>query len=73
MSSRNGPKNMVKNSFFRVPKMDDADRFGVGDVMHFNILGKSLIVLSSQSATYDLLETRRSVYSSRPTFPVFQL
>ena len=41
--------------------------------MHFNILGKSLIVLSSQSATYDLLEKRSSVYSSRPTFPVFQL
>ncbi|EKM54592.1 uncharacterized protein PHACADRAFT_258552 [Phanerochaete carnosa HHB-10118-sp] len=37
-----------------------------GDVMYFNILGKSLVVLSSQEAASDLLEKRSAIYSSRP-------
>lgn len=41
--------------------------------MHFNIVGKNLIILSSQTAAYDLLEKRSSIYSSRPRFPVFEL
>lgn len=45
----------------------------LGDVMHFNILGKSIIVLSSQRAAQDLLDKRSANYSSRPDFPVHEL
>lgn len=41
--------------------------------MHFNILGKSIIVLSSNAATADLLDKRSTIYSSRPDFPVHEL
>ena len=41
--------------------------------MHFNILGKSIIVLSSHAATADLLEKKSVTYSSRPDFPVHEL
>ncbi|KIP10341.1 hypothetical protein PHLGIDRAFT_101482 [Phlebiopsis gigantea 11061_1 CR5-6] len=44
-----------------------------GDVMYFNILGKSLVVLNSQTATTDLLEKRGAIYSSRPHLQIFEL
>lgn len=37
-----------------------------GDVMHLNILGNSIIVLSSQEAASELLGKRRDNYSDRP-------
>ena len=41
--------------------------------MHFNILGRSIVVLSSQRAAQDLLDRRSANYSSRPDFPVHEL
>ncbi len=44
-----------------------------GDVMHFNVLGKSVIILSSTEAATDLLDKRSANYSDRPAFPAFEL
>ncbi|KAJ7138644.1 cytochrome P450 [Mycena filopes] len=38
------------------------------DVIHFNLAGQSLVVLSSWRAADDLLEKRSSMYSDRPSF-----
>ena len=39
-----------------------------GDVVHLNVLGQSIIYLCSQSAVWELLEKRSSIYSDRPPF-----
>ncbi|EKM54589.1 uncharacterized protein PHACADRAFT_146690 [Phanerochaete carnosa HHB-10118-sp] len=41
--------------------------------MYFNILGKSLVVLSSQEAASDLLEKRSAIYSSRPPSTIHEM
>ncbi|KAJ7748918.1 cytochrome P450 [Mycena metata] len=40
------------------------------DIIHLNLAGQSLIVLSSSRAAEDLLEKRSSLYSHRPSFPM---
>ncbi|KAJ7032278.1 cytochrome P450 [Mycena alexandri] len=40
------------------------------DVIHLDLAGQSLIVLSSAKATDDLLEKRSSMYSDRSSFPM---
>ena len=40
----------------------------VGDVIYFNALGRSIIVLNSAQAAIDLLDKRSSIYSDRPRF-----
>ncbi|KAF8147907.1 cytochrome P450 [Mycena galopus ATCC 62051] len=40
------------------------------DIIHLNLAGKSVIVLSSFEATEALLEKRSSIYSDRPDFPM---
>ncbi|EKM54607.1 uncharacterized protein PHACADRAFT_210407 [Phanerochaete carnosa HHB-10118-sp] len=44
-----------------------------GDVMYFDVFGKSLVVLSSQEAASDLLEKRSAVYSSRSSSTVHEM
>ncbi|KAI0653349.1 cytochrome P450 [Cubamyces menziesii] len=44
-----------------------------GDVVHLNILGKSVILLGSAEATTDLLEHRTAIYSDRPGFPIMDM
>ena len=41
--------------------------------MYFNVLGKHIVVLSSQLAAADLLEKRSAIYSSRPYFTMHKL
>jgi hypothetical protein len=43
-----------------------------GDVIYFNALGRSIIVLNSAEAAIDLLEKRSSIYSDRPPFVMFR-
>lgn len=43
-----------------------------GDVIHFNVLGKSLIVMNSVRAI-DLLDKRSNNYSDRPRLPIYEL
>ncbi|KAJ7189236.1 cytochrome P450 [Mycena filopes] len=38
------------------------------DIIHYNLAGQSLVVLSSWRAADDLLEKRSSIYSDRPAF-----
>ncbi|KLO13198.1 cytochrome P450 [Schizopora paradoxa] len=39
-----------------------------GDVMHLQVFGSSILILSSVRAAKDLLESRSSIYSCRPKF-----
>ena len=43
-----------------------------GDVMYLEVLGKPIVILSSEQAALDLLDKRSSNYSDRPPFPIFQ-
>ncbi|KAJ7924303.1 cytochrome P450 [Mycena leptocephala] len=40
------------------------------DIIHLNVAGKSIIVLSSIEATSNLMVQRSSIYSDRPRFPM---
>ncbi|KAF8182492.1 cytochrome P450 [Mycena galopus ATCC 62051] len=44
-----------------------------GDVMHLQVLGKSMIVLNTLQAAVDLLDKRGSIYSDRPPLPLYEL
>ncbi|KAJ7729816.1 cytochrome P450 [Mycena metata] len=44
-----------------------------GDVMHLQVLGKSMIVLDTLQAAVDLLDKRGSIYSDRPPLPLYEL
>ena len=43
-----------------------------GDVMYLEVLGKPLVVLSTEEAAIDLLVKRSANYSDRPSFPLFE-
>ncbi|EKM55768.1 uncharacterized protein PHACADRAFT_209296 [Phanerochaete carnosa HHB-10118-sp] len=43
-----------------------------GDVMSLNILGKRLVILSSEEAATDLLDKRSANYADRPSFPLYE-
>lgn len=43
-----------------------------GDVMSLNVLGQSLVILSSEEAAADLLEKRSANYADRPSFPIYE-
>lgn len=41
--------------------------------MHFNILGKSIVILNSEKVANDLLDKRSAIYSDRPPLPFHQM
>ncbi|KAJ7748921.1 cytochrome P450 [Mycena metata] len=41
------------------------------DIIHLSLGGQSVVVLSSSTATDDLLEKRSAIYSDRPTLPMY--
>ncbi|KAF2760058.1 cytochrome P450 [Pseudovirgaria hyperparasitica] len=43
------------------------------DVLHFIVLGRSIVVLNSTEAAHELLDKRGSNYSDRPRFVLFEL
>lgn len=43
-----------------------------GDFMSLNILGKRLVILSSEEAATDLLDKRGLKYADRPSFPMYE-
>ncbi|RXW20872.1 hypothetical protein EST38_g4984 [Candolleomyces aberdarensis] len=46
-----------------------SDQYG-SDVIYLNIMGNPVVVLNSLAACKELLETRSSIYSSRPNMPM---
>ncbi|KAJ8520725.1 hypothetical protein ONZ45_g2492 [Pleurotus djamor] len=44
-----------------------------GDVIHLDVLGRSIIVLDSYQAAVDLLEKRSALYSDRPRVLIFEI
>ncbi|KAF8063986.1 cytochrome P450 [Lyophyllum atratum] len=43
-----------------------------GDVLHFSIFGRPMIVLNSVNAAIELLDKRSANYSDRPKFPIYE-
>ncbi|KAJ6535167.1 cytochrome P450 [Mycena capillaripes] len=43
-----------------------------GDVMHLQVLGKSMIVLDTLQVAVDLLDKKGSIYSDRPPLPLYE-
>ncbi|KAJ7043052.1 cytochrome P450 [Mycena alexandri] len=70
-----GPKKLpLVGNLFDMPKsfewityMEWARKFN-SDILHLNVVGTSIIVLSTADAANDLLEKRASIYSDRPRF-----
>ncbi|KAJ7157502.1 cytochrome P450 [Mycena filopes] len=44
-----------------------------GDVMQLEVVGQRSIILDTHQAAVDLLEKRSSIYSDRPTFPLYDI
>ncbi|KAF7377365.1 Cytochrome P450 [Mycena sanguinolenta] len=44
-----------------------------GDVMHLQVLGKSMIVLDTLQAAVDLLDKKGAIYPDRPPLPLYEL
>ncbi|KAJ7146857.1 cytochrome P450 [Mycena epipterygia] len=73
-----GPRKMpiVGNIFDLPPGFEwktykDWSRQYNSDIIQLDLAGTSVIVLSSLEATADLLEKRSSIYSDRPSLPMF--
>jgi len=43
------------------------------DVLHFNVLGRSVIVLNSIEAAHELLDKKGQKYADRPRFVLFEV
>ncbi|KAJ8133112.1 hypothetical protein O1611_g511 [Lasiodiplodia mahajangana] len=43
------------------------------DILHFNVLGRSIIILNSIEAAHDLLDDRGANYADRPRFVLFEV
>ncbi len=43
------------------------------DILYFNVLGRSIIVLNSVKVAHDLLDKRGANYASRPRFVLFEV
>ncbi|KAI3318890.1 putative O-methylsterigmatocystin oxidoreductase [Xylariaceae sp. AK1471] len=43
------------------------------DILHFNVLGRSIVVLNSIEAAHDLLDKRGANYADRPRFVLFEV
>ncbi|KAK7018233.1 cytochrome P450 [Favolaschia claudopus] len=72
-----GPRKLpVVGNLFDVPPTFQFKKFTQwskeynSDILHLNVVGTSMIVLSSFEATDDLLERRSAIYSDRHRFPM---
>jgi hypothetical protein len=48
------------------------DKF-TGDLVHVNVLGRSMVYVNSSDIARDLFERRSSVYADRPELPMLTL
>ncbi|KAJ7684107.1 cytochrome P450 [Mycena polygramma] len=72
-----GPRKLpLIGNVFDVPKTFPWERYMAwsrkynSDILHINLAGTSVVILSSLEATEALLEKRSSKYSDRPRFPM---
>ncbi|KAF7341375.1 hypothetical protein MVEN_01874000 [Mycena venus] len=72
-----GPKKLpLVGNFFDMPTSEAWKTYQRwskefdSDIIHLNVAGKSIIILSSLQATNDLMMQRSSIYSDRPRFPM---
>ncbi|KAL1945441.1 hypothetical protein VTO73DRAFT_2292 [Trametes versicolor] len=74
-----GPRGLpLLGNLFDMPRHSAWLRFSewskeFGDVVHLRVLGRSVVLLNSAEATFDLLENRFGIYSNRPDFPLMNL
>ncbi|KAJ7920193.1 cytochrome P450 [Mycena leptocephala] len=72
-----GPKKLpLVGNLFDMPAGEEWETYQkwshdfASDIIHLNIAGKSIIILSSLEATNDLMVQRSAIYSDRPRFPM---
>ncbi|KAF7334612.1 hypothetical protein MVEN_02291300 [Mycena venus] len=72
-----GPKTLpLVGNLFNMPASEEWKTYRKwstefnSDIIHLNVAGKSIIVLSSIEATSNLMVQRSSIYSDRPRFPM---
>ncbi|KAJ6534383.1 cytochrome P450 [Mycena capillaripes] len=72
-----GPKKMpLVGNLFDMPATEEWKTYQRwshdfdSDIIHLNVVGKSIIILSSIEATSDLMMQRSSIYSDRPRLPM---
>ncbi|KAJ3517705.1 hypothetical protein NLJ89_g328 [Agrocybe chaxingu] len=72
-----GPKKLpVVGNLFDLPKGFEWETYALwskefnSDVIHLEVLGKSIIVVNSFDAATELFDKRSTFYSSRPQFPM---
>ncbi|KAJ7822933.1 cytochrome P450 [Mycena leptocephala] len=72
------PGDPLVGHLLRMPSTDSALIFHkwcktYGEVMHLEVLGRTMIILDSYRAAVDLLDKRGSIYSDRPKFTLYEL
>ncbi|KAJ7302115.1 cytochrome P450 [Mycena albidolilacea] len=72
------PGDPLVGHLLRMPATDSALIFHewsktYGEVMHLEVLGRTMIILDSYRAAVDILDKRGSIYSDRPKFIVYEL
>ncbi|KAJ7800174.1 cytochrome P450 [Mycena olivaceomarginata] len=72
-----GPKTLpLVGNLFNMPVSEEWKTYRIwsaefdSDIIHLNVAGKSIIILSSIEATSHLMVQRSSIYSDRPRFPM---
>ncbi|KAJ7708873.1 cytochrome P450 [Mycena rosella] len=72
-----GPKKLpLVGNLFDMPAEEEWETYQKwsrdfdSDIIHLNVAGKSIIILSSLEATNDLMVQRSAIYSDRPRFPM---
>lgn len=66
----NGLKSMVSIMTPKIQIYADFSSFFLGDMVYFEVLGQSFLVLGSPKRTGDLFEKRSSIYSDRMRMPM---
>ena len=75
MSIMSGPNNTVCFVHGSRPPLLTVcvNYVNLGDVLHLSVLGKSIVVLNTEEAAFELLDKRSAIYSDRPRFPMQDL
>jgi hypothetical protein len=65
MGDVHGMEQTIQHVVPMSPVLDTDDWFSDSDIIHLNVAGTSVIVLSSLEAAVNLLEKRSAIYSDR--------
>ena len=58
-------------AWFAPTSSDSLRQLNLGDVLHLSVLGKSIVVLNTEEAAFELLDKRSAIYSDRIRFAYY--